>query len=67
MNKNKVAGSLQFWQGKLLERFAVLSGDEQLRGEALARQQAGKVTHAIGEGQDLIKRALRHRQQHLGL
>jgi len=62
MNRNMIAGQAQVVVGKVQEKLAVLIGHTELRRAATQRQTHGRIMHAVGEAQDLIRRSLRHRR-----
>ncbi|EJN02737.1 CsbD family protein [Herbaspirillum sp. YR522] len=62
MNRNMIAGQAQVVVGKVQEKLAVLIGHSELQRAAYRRQTQGRITHAVGEAQDLIRRSLRHRR-----
>jgi len=62
MNRNMIAGQAQVVVGKVQEKLAVLIGHAELKRAASRRQTQGRITHAVGEAQDLIRRSLRHRR-----
>lgn len=61
MNKKTITGQFHYALGKVQEQFATMTGDAQLQHAALKRQTDGRIMHAVGQAQDLIKRSLRHR------
>lgn len=61
MNRKTINGHFQFALGKIQEGFAQLVGNGDLRRAAVMRQTDGRILHAVGEAQDLIKRSLRQR------
>ncbi|NUU02730.1 CsbD family protein [Herbaspirillum robiniae] len=63
MNKKTITGQFHFALGKLQEQVATLLGSTELQYAAQKRQTDGRIMHAVGEAQDLIKRSLRQRQR----
>ncbi|MBP0599933.1 CsbD family protein [Herbaspirillum sp. LeCh32-8] len=61
MNKKTITGQFNYALGKLQEQVASMMGNAQLQRAAQKRQTDGRIMHAVGEAQDLIKRSLRHR------
>ncbi|WP_288393232.1 CsbD family protein [uncultured Herbaspirillum sp.] len=61
MNKKTITGQLQLALGKFEEGVGSLLGNVQLQRAAQRRQMDGRILHAVGEAQDLIKRSLRQR------
>ncbi|WP_050470608.1 CsbD family protein [Herbaspirillum chlorophenolicum] len=62
MNKKTITGHFQLVLGKVQERLASMTGNAELQQAALRRQTDGKIMHAVGEAQELIKRSLRHQR-----
>lgn len=62
MNKKTITGHFQFALGKVQERLASMTGNAQWQQAAMRRQTDGKIMHAVGEAQELIKRSLRHQR-----
>lgn len=61
MNKKTITGQFNFALGKFQEQVAALLGNAELQRLAQRRQTDGRILHAVGEAQDLIKRSLRQR------
>ncbi|EIJ48556.1 hypothetical protein GWL_05900 [Herbaspirillum sp. GW103] len=61
MNKKTITGQFNFALGKLQESVASVLGNVSLQRAAQRRQMDGRITHAVGQAQDLIKRSLRQR------
>jgi uncharacterized protein YjbJ (UPF0337 family) len=57
-----IAGQAQVVVGKVQEKLAVLIGHAELERQAAQRQTQGRIMHAVGEAQDLIRRSLRQRR-----
>lgn len=62
MNKHKIAGHYQLAMGKVQEKLAGMVGHVELERAGVQRQTQGRIMHAVGEAQDLIKRSLRHQR-----
>lgn len=62
MNRQKIAGQYELAIGKVQAKLASLIGHAELERAALQRQTRGRIMHAVGEAQDLIKRSLRHQR-----
>ena len=61
MNKKTITGQFNFALGKFQESVGSVLGNVQLQCAAQRRQMDGRIMHAVGEAQDLIKRSLRQR------
>jgi uncharacterized protein YjbJ (UPF0337 family) len=61
MNKKTITGQFNFALGKFQESVGSVLGNVQLQRAAQRRQMDGRIMHAVGEAQDLIKRSLRQR------
>lgn len=61
MNKKTITGRFQVALGKFQESLAAAMGNVPLQRAAQRRQMDGRILHAVGEAQDLIKRSLRQR------
>lgn len=61
MNKKTITGQFHYALGRIQEQFATMVGNAQLQHAAQRRQTDGRILHAVGEAQDLIKRSLRQR------
>ncbi len=61
MNKKTIAGQFHVVLGKFQESMAAALGNAALQRAAQRRQMDGRILHAVGEAQDLIKRSLRQR------
>ncbi|MCA1323472.1 CsbD family protein [Herbaspirillum sp. alder98] len=62
MNRNMIAGQAQVVVGKVQEKLAMLIGHAEMQRSATQRQTQGRIKHAVGEAQDLIRRSLRQRR-----
>lgn len=61
MNKKTITGQWQLALGKLQENLGVALGNVSLQRAAQLRQMDGRIMHAVGQAQDLIKRSVRQR------
>ncbi|MFJ3056705.1 CsbD family protein [Herbaspirillum sp. NPDC087042] len=65
MNTKTITGQFHVVLGKLQESMAAALGNAALQRAAQRRQMDGRILHAVGEAQDLIKRSLRQRASSL--
>ncbi len=65
MNKKTITGQFHVVLGRLEEHMAAALGNAALQRAAQRRQMDGRILHAVGEAQDLIKRSLRQRASSL--
>ena len=61
MNKKTIHGQWQLALGKFQENLGAALGNVNLQRAAQRRQMDGRIMHAVGQAQELIKRSVRQR------
>jgi uncharacterized protein YjbJ (UPF0337 family) len=65
MNKDQLLGSWKIAMGRLQEKMANFSGDQEHRRSALQLQDAGKVLRTVGNARIIIKRSIKQQMSAL--